>query len=154
MVSEGEIAQAIQQGIQAVEEEEYLLGFVLLTDAYAVARQDSRFAEGLSYYAVCMALVEKKFKPAIDLCRKAIELQFYNAHHYANLARVYDAAGARKKAVEILDDGLRVTPDDESLVRMRKRFGIRSRPALPFLDRANPLNKAIGRSRTRHPEEE
>lgn len=153
-LSEQERMELVQQGVRAVEEEEYLLGFVLLIEAYAGMRQDARVADGLSHYGLCMALVEKKFKPAIDMCRKAIELQFYNASHYLNLAKVYVAAGASKKAVETLDEGLRVIADDRDLKRMRSTFGYRSRPAVSFLDRSNPINKAIGMSRSRRKDED
>ena len=52
--------------------------------------------------------MQKKYKPAIDLCKRAIELQFYNGDHYANLARVYVAAGNRKKAIETVEQGLKL----------------------------------------------
>ena len=90
---------------------------------------------------------EKRIKPAIDLCKRAIELQFYNVDHYANLARVYTAAGNRKKAIEILDQGSKSHPDDETLLAVRRELGIRARPPVPFLERANPINITLGQAR-------
>lgn len=139
--------RVVQTGIAAAKAEEYLLALNLLTEAYSGPAVDPKAAEGLSYYGLCLALVQKKFKPAIDLCRKAIEMQFYDGAHYENLARVYIAAGMRKKAVESAEEGLKIVPEHEGLLALRKELGIRSRPAVPFLPRENPINQMLGRAR-------
>lgn len=144
-IPERESAVLIQQGIDAVRADEFLLGFTLLSEAYR-GPVENKTPDGLSFYGLCLALVEKKYKPAIELCRRAVELQFYHAEHYVNLAKVYLAAGNRKKAVSTLEDGLRVLPDDESIIAFRRQVGVRARPAIPFLSRGNPLNIAIGRA--------
>ena len=138
--------EAMRRGIQAVRQEEYLLGLSLLSEAYS-SRRDVPPPDGLSYYAVCVALVQKKFKPSVDLCKKAIELQFYHPEHYANLARVYMAAENRKKALATVEQGLKVMPEDESLLKLRTELGLRRKPPIPFLPRGNPLNVMLGRAR-------
>jgi tetratricopeptide (TPR) repeat protein len=104
-------------------------------------------ANGLSFFGLCVALVSKKYKIAVDLCRRAIDLEFYNGDHYANLARVYSAAGNRKKAIETAEAGLKIVPEHEELLKARRELGMRSRPAVPFLDRAHPINVTLGQSR-------
>lgn len=142
---------AIDAAIAIAKSEDYLRALTLFVDIYG--QEDSpplkspKDASGLSYFGLCLALVQKKFKPAIDLCKRAIDLEFYNADHYVNLARVYVAAGNRKKAVETTENGLKLMQEDEGLQRMRKELGIRSRPAIPFLDRTNPLNVSLGQAR-------
>jgi len=148
LVTREEAVQMIQQGIAAIRKEEYLLGYVLLTEAYVSADLQGRNPEGLSHYGLAIALMDKKFKTAIDFCRYAIELQFYNAEAYINLARVYDLAGARKKSIETLEKGLEIVPDHRGLRKMRDQYGYRQPRAVPFLDRSNPVNKAIGIART------
>jgi hypothetical protein len=141
----------IQVGIEAVGEDEYLRALTIFSDAYAelgeATLRDPRAAEGLSYFGLCVALVEKTYKHAIDLCKKAMELQFYHAPHYMNLARVYIASGHRKKAVEVLEQGLKTIPDDERLIAMRRELGQRAKPAVPFLPRGSTINVSIGRAR-------
>ena len=144
--SDKDISSLVQGGIAAAKNDEFLHALNLLTDAYS-ATVDPKYVEGLSYLGLCLALVERKYKPAIDLCKKAIEAQFYEGAHYVNLARVYLAAGQRKKAVEIVEDGLKILPEHVGLLRTRQEFGVRSRPAVPFLSRSNALNQAIGRAR-------
>ncbi len=145
-MSDFDSTEAMRRGIQAVRQEEYLLGLSLLSDAYS-SRRDVPPPDGLSYYAVCVALVQKKIKPAVDLCKKAIELQFYHAEHYANLARVYMAGENRKKALSTVEQGLKVMPEDETLLKLRTELGVRRKPPIPFLPRNNALNVMLGRAR-------
>ena len=141
----------LEQAIQSAREEDYLHALTKFLDVYGT--EDSppirtpKDASGLSYFGLCLALVRKQFKPAIDLCRRAIDLEFYNGDHYANLSRVYTAAGNRKKAVEAADNGLKLVPEHEYLLAVRKSLGIRARPAVSFLDRTNPVNVSLGQAR-------
>ena len=141
----------IEEAIATAREEDYLHAYTKFIDIYGT--DDSppirtpKDASGLSYFGLCLALVKKQFKPAIDLCRRAIDLEFYNGDHYANLARVYSAAGNRKKAIETAENGLKLVPEHDYLLAVRKSFGIRARPAVPFLDRTNPINVSLGQSR-------
>ncbi len=146
------ILKQIDEAVELTKEEEYLRALTLFLDAYGgedppSPMLSSKTATGLSYFGLCLALVQKKIKPAIDLCKRAIELQFYNVDHYANLARVYTVAGNRKKAIEIIAQGLKPHPDDETLLQVRRELGIRARPPVPFLDRSNPINVTLGQAR-------
>ena len=105
------IGQRIDMAVLLTRNEEYLAALTAFMDIYGgeeppTVLMSAKTATGLSYFGLCLALVQKKFKPAIDLCKRAIELQFYSAEHHANLARVYVAAGNRKKAMESLEAGL------------------------------------------------
>jgi tetratricopeptide (TPR) repeat protein len=91
--------------------------------------------------------MQRKFKVAIDLCRRAMELEFYNADHSANLARVYLLAGNRRKAIETVEAGFKLAPENDALLQVRKLIGVRARPAVPFLDRAHPINVSLGQAR-------
>lgn len=141
----------IEEAIETAREEDYLHALTKFLDLYGT--EDSppirtpKDASGLSYFGLCLALVRKQIKPAIDLCRRAIDLEFYNGDHYANLARVYLAAGNRKKAVETAENGLKLVPEHEYLLSVRKSLGVRARPAVPFLDRTNPINVSLGQAR-------
>jgi tetratricopeptide (TPR) repeat protein len=141
----------IDEAIEATREEDYLRGLTLFLDVYgtddAPPLNSAKAASGLSYFGLALALVSRKFKTAIDLCKRAIDLEFYHGDHYANLARVYVAAGNRKKALETVEQGMKVAPEDEDLLRVRDDLGVRARPAVPFLDRAHPINVTLGQAR-------
>lgn len=141
----------IEEAIQLAREEEFLRALTMFLDIYgtdeAPPMRTPKDATGLSFFGLSIAVMQKKFKPAIDLCRRAIELEFYNGDHYANLARVYIIAGNRKKALETLEQGLKLVPEHEYLTEVRKSMGVRSKPAVPFLDRSHPINVTLGQSR-------
>lgn len=145
------MATPLEEAIFAARTDDFLRALTLFIDIYGT--EDSppirtpKDASGLSFFGLALALMQKKYKPAIDLCRRAIDLEFYNGDHYANLARVYLAAGNRKKAVETAEQGLKLVPEHEYLFRVRESLGLRSRPAVPFLDRTNPINVSLGQAR-------
>ena len=146
------VLQRIDEAIGLTKNQEYLRALTLFFDVYGgedppSPMLSSKTATGLSFFGLCLALVEKRIKPAIDLCKRAIELQFYSADHHANLSRVYLAAGNRKKALETVEGGLKIHPEDDYLLSVRKMLGVRARPAVPFLDRSNPINVSLGKAR-------
>jgi tetratricopeptide (TPR) repeat protein len=141
----------VDLAIRAAREEDLLRALTMFLDIYGTEDvppiSKAKAATGLSFFGLCLALVRKQHKPAIDLCRRAIDLEFYNGDHYANLARVYVAAGNRKKAIETADRGLELMPEHDYLIQVRDWLGVRSRPAVPFLDRTNPINVSLGQAR-------
>lgn len=147
VVYDPEMMTRIRRAIADVEREEYLSAYVSFADIRKETEGKPFPTEGLSYFALCLALVQKQYRPAIEMAKKAIDLQFYRADHYLNLGKIYLAAGDRKKALEVVDKGLGVVPDDSRLIACRKELGVRQRPPVPFLDRKNPINKSLGRSR-------
>jgi tetratricopeptide (TPR) repeat protein len=141
----------VDEAVLATKEEDFLRALNLFYDIYgtddAAPIRTPKDAGALSYFGLCLALVKKQFKTAIDLCRRAADIEFYNGDHYANLARVYLAAGNRKKAVETAEQGLKLSPDHEYLTEVRNSLGFRSKPAVPFLERSNPINVSLGQAR-------
>ncbi len=145
----------VDEAIELTREEEYLRALTIFLDAYGaedassplILSKTAKSASGLSYFGLCLMLVQKNTKQAIELCKRAIELEFYDGNHYANLARVYIAAGNRKKALDTLRQGEKEHPDHETLQQVRRQLGVRSAPPVPFLDRSNPINVTLGQSR-------
>ncbi|HEY0140132.1 MAG TPA: tetratricopeptide repeat protein [Thermoanaerobaculia bacterium] len=141
----------IDEAIYTAREDDFLRALTMFLDIYGTENspplQTAKAARGLSYFGLCLALVQKKYKEAIDLCKRAIDLEFYNGDHYANMARVYLAQGNRKKAYEVAEAGLKVAPESDYLTRVRSSLGHRSKPAVPFLDRTNPINVSLGQAR-------
>ena len=141
----------IDEAVKATKEEDFLRALNLFLDIYgtedAPPIRTPRDASALSYFGLCLALVKKQFKTSIELCRRAADLEFYNGDHYANLARVYLAAGNRKKAVDTAEQGLKLVPEHDYLLAVRASLGVRSKPAVPFLERSNPINVSLGHAR-------
>ena len=145
------ILRRIDEAILLTDKGDYLHALTAFLEIYgtddAPPLNTAKAASGLSYFGLTLALVQKKYKTAVDLCKRALDLEFYNGDHYVNLARVYLAAGQRKKAIDTAEAGLKVVPDHEELLKVRGELGVRSRPAVPFLDRNHPINVSIGQVR-------
>ena len=143
----------IRMAIAATKARKYKEAYALFEEVFAhpveqeTASQKAEYVEALSYYGLAMAMTQGKFKNAVELCRKAIDLQFYNADHFANLVRIYLESGSRKRAVEVLQQGRRTLPGDGTLAALQREIGLRSRPVLPFLARDNPVNITLGKVR-------
>jgi len=141
----------VESAIALTREHDYLHALTRFIEIYGTKDsppiQNAKDASGLSFFGLCVALVQKNYRTGIDLCKRAIDLEFYNGDHYANLSRVYVAQGNRKKAVDIAERGLKLIPEHDGLLEVRKELGVRSRPSVPFLDRSNPVNVSLGHAR-------
>jgi tetratricopeptide (TPR) repeat protein len=144
-------ARILDEAVLASKKGDYLKGLTLFLEVFdsedAPTLRSPKDASALSYFGLCVALMKREYKGAIDLCKRAITLEFYNGDHYANLTRVYAAAGNRKKALETVEAGLKMHPEHAELLAARKELGIRARPTVPFLDRAHPVNVSLGQAR-------
>lgn len=139
------VETAIRRGVAAADREDYHQALAILSTVYS--EDSTEPIDGLSHYALSLALIERKYKAAIALCQRAIALQFYNSVHYANATKVFLAAGNRKRAVDILEQGLKQLPKDPLLISLRDRIGWRRGNIIPFLARDNSLNVYLGRRR-------
>ena len=88
-----------------------------------------------------------KVRDGIRLCEHAIKLQFYEAENHFNMARVQHLAGERMASVNAIERGLKLDPDHEGLLALKREVGVRRPPVLGFLDRKNPVNVFLGRVR-------
>jgi tetratricopeptide (TPR) repeat protein len=145
------LIRRIDEAVLMTDRGEYLQALTAFLEIYGTEESpplnSAKMAAGLSYFGLCLALVQKKYKAAADLCKRAMDLEFYNGDHYANLARVYMLVGNRKRAVETADAGLKIAPENDLLMKVRSELGVRSRPAVPFLDRSHPINVSLGQAR-------
>jgi len=137
-------------------EEHYRRGCELLADdrcpdafehfraAHELERSNPRYA---SYYGLGLALVERRFNRAVELCRGAVKEEFFSPDLYHNLARVHLAFGFKAEGIRYLRRGLMIDPADPAIREELEDLGCRSRPALEFLPRNHFLNRWLGRVR-------
>jgi hypothetical protein len=100
-----------------------------------------------SYLGYGIALKEKRIREGLKLCRHSVQVEFYQAENYLNLARTCLLAGSRKEAVQAVRKGLQMDRGHAGLLALYRELGMRSRPVLSFLSRSNPLNQILGRIR-------
>ena len=102
-----------------------------------------------SYLGLCIAGFEGRYNEGVKLCKKGIEVEFFQPENYLNLARVYMMLKSRRKAIRAIRDGLRVDPRNRMLILLRRELGVRKKPVVPFLHRDNGINQLLGRWRHR-----
>ena len=145
------VLKKIDQAILKTEAGDHLHALTEFLEIYgtddAPPLDNAKAASGLSFFGLSLALVQRKYKAAIDLCKRALDLEFYNGDHYANYARVYILVNNRKKALETVENGLKIAPENDQLMKVRKELGVRARPTVPFLDRSHPINVSLGQAR-------
>ena len=138
------VLQVLSRGIGLTERCQYAAAMRIFATVYKTVEPD-KYPQGMSSYGLCLARLERKSKLGAELCERAMLLEPHDGLHRANLVRVYAAANNRRKAVEVLEKGLRRRNQDPMLLSVRKEIGYRSSPTLRFLRRTHPLNKLYSR---------
>ncbi len=65
-----------------------------------------------SWYGFCLGMLNTRLHEARDECRKAIQMEFYNADYHANLGFVYFKAGLKKVAMTHFKEAIKWDPDN------------------------------------------
>jgi curved DNA-binding protein CbpA len=65
-----------------------------------------------SWYGFCLAMLNTRLHEARDACRKAIQMEWYNADYHANLGFVYFRAGLKNTALKHFREALKWDPDN------------------------------------------
>jgi len=139
------IPQVLSRGVESASRGDYAAALTLLAAVYQAVPAE-QYPQGLSSYGLCLSRVEHKNKLGAELCEKAIKLQMYDARHWANLVRLYIGVKNRKKAVDVLERGMKKLPYDDVLLGVRAEIGYRKAPYFRFLSRRNPLNRMYSRT--------
>ena len=112
--------------------------------AHQIDRANPRYR---SFYGLAIAVVERRFDRALELCRSAAKEEFFNPDLYHNLARVHLAFGFKAEAIRYLRRGLMIDPANAAMHDDLRTLGTRSHPPLGFLPRRHPLNRMVGQVR-------
>lgn len=97
-----------------------------------------------SYYAFCLAAVEKDMERAISFSLMAIEKEFYNPDLYLNLGRICLLNNQRNHAFKAFRKGLKFDSSHKGLIKEIKKLGLRREPVVSFLPRTNSVNRYLG----------
>lgn len=107
----------------------------------------------LSYYGCLEAIINKNHAYGIEVCLSAIRIcdekmpfghEIFYPTFYLNLGRAYLAARKKKEAVAAFQKGLTYDRENKDILWEMRKIGVRKRPLVPHLKRANPINKYIG----------
>ncbi|QXE92199.1 tetratricopeptide repeat protein [Geomonas subterranea] len=96
-----------------------------------------------SYLGLCIAKERGQVKKGRELCQASLDLEPDNPVHYLNLARVYQVAGDKPQALDVLRKGM-AAGGSEEILALLATLGTRKPPPLRFLSRDHVLNKWLG----------
>jgi hypothetical protein len=120
-----------------------------VNDFRLLLQAGSRDPRHISYCGLLVATAEGKVADGRVLCELALREASTDPEMYINLARVYAWNGQASRAADVLRKGLQVAPQDPGLQREIEQVSPRSQPTVFFLRRENPVNKYLGRSKSR-----
>jgi predicted Zn-dependent protease len=108
----------------------------------------SRDPAHLPYCGLLLALTGSRER-GVALCEEAVIRNGRRASLlYRNLARALDVAGRKRDAIEALNRGLLIHPEERQLLRELQRLVPRSQPLFPALGRRHVLNRYAGKARS------
>lgn len=139
---------AFQKGLKKFKNENYMDALVHLEAAIEIEKKHNKKigqAKYLSYYGLCLSVATDNLKDAIRFCKKAVEIEFYNADLFHNLGLVYLLSGKRKEAHQTFMEGLKMHNKHREILLELKKMGIRKKPPFPFLARSHFINKISGK---------
>ncbi len=145
-----DVEKAVMEAVLKVRTEDYGPAMAVFerhlpTLSASGSAEDKVFAaSALSYYGLCLAMVRRRYSEAAKYCRLSLRVHPREGEHYANLARVFLEANDRRQAVNALERGLKVAPDDRELNRIADTIGRRRPPVIRFLPRDFFLNRWLG----------
>jgi curved DNA-binding protein CbpA len=99
---------AFEQARTAMKHNRYDKAVVLLKSAI---KYDPSNASYHSWYGFSLGALNTRLHEARDACKKALEMEFYNADFHANLGFVYQQAGLTSIALESFQEALKWDPE-------------------------------------------
>ncbi len=145
-----EPADLAWKGIELCRQGEWKEGLYWLSlAAKAKESTDELPALFYSYLGYGVARYQKQQLQGLKLCRRAVELEFYQPESYDFLARTHLLMGDRRAAYDVVERGLEVDSTHEGLSALRSELGERRRPVLSFLPRRHAVNRWLGMARHR-----
>ncbi len=138
------------KGIELCRQGDWQDGLYWLSLA-AKAKEDNDQLPALfyAYLGYGVAKYQKQQRQGLKLCRKAIELEFYQPESYDFLARIHLLMKDRRAAYDTVERGLEVDSTHAGLLALRSELGERRPPVLSFLPRQHTLNRWLGMVRHR-----
>jgi len=101
----------------------------------------------MSYLGLCMAMVNRRSREALELCDEALKAGCYDALYYGNLGKVHLLRGNRRKAYAAFVAGLEVDPRNRDITQELRAMGFRKGVAFRSLPRGHVANRLAGRMR-------
>ncbi len=149
-LSGAEPADIAWKGIELCRQGDWKEGLYWLSlAAQAKEETDELPALFYSYLGYGVAKYQKQKQQGLKLCRRAVEIEFYQPEAYYFLACAHLLLEDRRAAVDVVERGLEVDSSHPGLTALRTELGERLSPVLSFLPRRHAVNRWLGLARHR-----
>src|SRR3989442_8036525 len=135
-----------KEGVELLKNEYPQKALVRFRRAYECDKHNPYY---LSFLGLSIARAQRKWDQAAELCEIAVQLRPAELQFHLNLGEVYALAGRREKALDFLDDAVKLFGEDARLKQARGKVQKRRNPLVPFVGREHFLNRELGRLRHR-----
>lgn len=138
----------VSEGVQLCREGQWEKGLDRLREV-ANGSIDPQKLPGtfFSFLGYGMANLHGRKEEGLKLCKRAIEIEFYQADNYVNLARLHLLLKQRREAIDTIEAGLKIDPDHAALNDLHDRIGMRRAPVVGSLGRTHFINRILGKLR-------
>jgi tetratricopeptide (TPR) repeat protein len=135
-----------RKGVELLKNEYPQKALVRLRRAFECDKHNAYY---ISFLGLSIARAQRNWDQASELCEIAVQLKPTELQFHLNLGEVYASAGLREKALDKLDDALKLFGEDVRLKQARSKVANRRVPLLPFFGREHFLNRELGKLRHR-----
>lgn len=155
-MNSGFAAESAKRTVQLDPVVDFKKGLELLRNEYpqrALGRlqrafeSDKHNAYYISFFGLSISRAQRRWEQASELCEIAVQLKPTEIQFHLNLGEVYASAGLREKALDTLDEALKLFGEDARLKRARSKVENRRAPLLPFISREHFMNRKLGKLR-------
>jgi tetratricopeptide (TPR) repeat protein len=143
---------SFRRGLDCLEKRSYQEAATCFQAAIDIDRQEGSKVlrpRYVSYIGLAMTLAHGRSADAVQLCEQAVRREFFDPDLYCNLGIVYLRNRRRGEAFKAFKKGLKLRPRHPRIRQVLERYDERCEPTLAFLPRSHPVNRFIGRVRTR-----
>jgi curved DNA-binding protein CbpA len=109
---------AFEQARTAMKHNRYDKAVVLLKSAIKYDESNPSYH---SWYGFSLGVLKTHLHEARDACKRALEMEFYNADYHANLGFVYHQAGLTSTADECFEEALKWDPEHHVALKYHSR---------------------------------
>lgn len=131
---------AFTQAKEAMRNGSYNKAVLLLKSAVNLFPDNPAYR---SWYGFTLAMTNTNLHEARDQCKKAIQMEFYNADYHANLGFVYFKAGLKSLAVKHFKDAIKWDPENSVARKFMKQVDGNSEPSEGPIDKVFSKLKGI-----------
>ncbi len=139
-----EFDEIFMNGFESFNNKRFIEAIEYFSSGIKIAgKKSANFNKYLSFIALCQVLT--KDCSGLNTLRELTDQECFDGDLFCNLAIAEFVSKHRRRAFSAIDKGIKIGSDHNGLDVLYEMLDTRRPPTLPFLNRDNPLNIALGK---------